>query len=196
MTIKITCPVCQHPNIEDNTCPNCETDLTLIRMLMELPSVPQILDSQISKEAALPLSPDRSHKRHWSNAFVFLLTGIILGILGSAAIGFYSSRNLISTRPTPMLTPPIANPISPSPVPSVMPLKLSESEQRIKTNTCDGFQYFVRPGDSLTLVAWKFYGDADRWVQIVEANPTISKQVNVLEIGDVLLIPNSEAICS
>ncbi len=35
----LTCPVCDRPEIADNICPNCETDLTLIRMLVELPIV-------------------------------------------------------------------------------------------------------------------------------------------------------------
>ncbi|BDA69767.1 hypothetical protein RIVM261_074930 [Rivularia sp. IAM M-261] len=35
--MKLMCPVCQRPDIENNICPNCETDLSLIRMLTELP---------------------------------------------------------------------------------------------------------------------------------------------------------------
>jgi hypothetical protein len=36
---QLTCPVCLRPEIADNICPNCETDLTLMRMLVELPTV-------------------------------------------------------------------------------------------------------------------------------------------------------------
>ncbi len=39
MSKKITCPVCDRKEIEENICPNCETDLSLIRMLLELPPV-------------------------------------------------------------------------------------------------------------------------------------------------------------
>lgn len=37
MNVKLICPVCQRPDIENNICPNCETDLSLIQMLKELP---------------------------------------------------------------------------------------------------------------------------------------------------------------
>ena len=37
MSNKITCPVCDRSEIEINICPNCQTDLALLRMLAELP---------------------------------------------------------------------------------------------------------------------------------------------------------------
>ncbi|MGD2181917.1 hypothetical protein [Lusitaniella coriacea] len=39
--ISLTCPVCNRPEIEGNRCPNCETDLSSVRMLIELPPVRQ-----------------------------------------------------------------------------------------------------------------------------------------------------------
>lgn len=39
MSHKISCPVCDRSAIEINICPNCQTDLALIRMLSELPAV-------------------------------------------------------------------------------------------------------------------------------------------------------------
>ncbi|HEY9660787.1 MAG TPA: hypothetical protein V6C65_20205, partial [Allocoleopsis sp.] len=77
MTTKITCQVCQHPNVEDNTCPNCETDLTLIRMLMELPTA--------QDAAALSQSANHPTYTRLKNAFLFLLAGLILGVVGSFA---------------------------------------------------------------------------------------------------------------
>ena len=38
MNQKITCPVCDRSGIEISVCPNCQTDLSLIRMLSELPA--------------------------------------------------------------------------------------------------------------------------------------------------------------
>ncbi|MEC4894144.1 MAG: hypothetical protein SAL07_02095 [Oscillatoria sp. PMC 1051.18] len=44
---KLTCPVCDRPNIEGDICPNCETNLSLVRMLRELPAQKkQIASSQ------------------------------------------------------------------------------------------------------------------------------------------------------
>ncbi len=37
--MKLTCPVCDRTSIEGNICPNCETDLSSIRLLMTLPKV-------------------------------------------------------------------------------------------------------------------------------------------------------------
>ncbi len=39
MTIKLNCPVCGYQGIDSNTCPNCDTDVAVIRMLLELPPV-------------------------------------------------------------------------------------------------------------------------------------------------------------
>ena len=39
MNHQLTCPVCDRSAIEINICPNCQTDLSLIRMLTELPPV-------------------------------------------------------------------------------------------------------------------------------------------------------------
>jgi hypothetical protein len=49
MSTKITCPVCDRSAIEINICPNCQTDLALLRMLTELPPLPPIdSSSQLS----------------------------------------------------------------------------------------------------------------------------------------------------
>ena len=42
MSTKITCPVCDRSAIEINICPNCQTDLSLLRMLIELPLIPPV----------------------------------------------------------------------------------------------------------------------------------------------------------
>jgi hypothetical protein len=47
MSDKIDCPVCNRSAIEINICPNCQTDLSLIRMLTELPVLalnPKLVD--------------------------------------------------------------------------------------------------------------------------------------------------------
>jgi C4-type Zn-finger protein len=42
MNTKIICPVCDRSAIEINICPNCQTDLSLIRMLSDLPQLDSI----------------------------------------------------------------------------------------------------------------------------------------------------------
>lgn len=41
--IKLNCPVCEYKEIEGNICPNCDTDISLIRRLYELPLVTSYL---------------------------------------------------------------------------------------------------------------------------------------------------------
>ncbi|WP_339378509.1 hypothetical protein [Calothrix sp. NIES-2100] len=38
MKTNLTCPVCDRTDIESDICPNCETDLESVRILMELPT--------------------------------------------------------------------------------------------------------------------------------------------------------------
>lgn len=42
MNKTITCPVCDRSAIEISICPNCQTDLSLIWMLSELPAIEPI----------------------------------------------------------------------------------------------------------------------------------------------------------
>jgi hypothetical protein len=41
---QLTCPVCQRTQIETATCPNCEADLTALRILANLPPARSGLD--------------------------------------------------------------------------------------------------------------------------------------------------------
>jgi hypothetical protein len=77
MVIKITCPVCDRKEIEENNCPNCETDLSLIRMLLEL-----------------PLELPNEEKTLGINSRLLLLFAIILLSLG-VSLGWLSNANLI-----------------------------------------------------------------------------------------------------
>ena len=49
--IRLNCPVCEYQEIKGNICPNCDTDILLIRKLQELPLVekPDSIKLLISK---------------------------------------------------------------------------------------------------------------------------------------------------
>lgn len=159
MNTKLTCPVCSHPEIEGEICPNCQTDLSVVRMLAELPpSVPA--DAQLRKA--------------WVPVFVAILMLLLLIRLGFATNFWVSEKS-----------PPTATSSNlPSPVTSN-----SQQPQGIGTY---GFRYTVRPGDSLSVIASRFYGNTDLWTLIVEANPSLKGRETSLEVGDVLLVPNLE----
>lgn len=71
MNIKIDCPVCGYKEIEGNICPNCDTDLTLIRSLQELPPVETKISQKKLSTWTLVL------------ALLILIIGIGLGALSS-----------------------------------------------------------------------------------------------------------------
>ena len=56
MNHQLTCPVCDRSAIEINICPNCQTDLSLIRMLTELPTIEAKIDPKVSSSAIDPQS--------------------------------------------------------------------------------------------------------------------------------------------
>ena len=72
MKQKITCPVCDRKEIDENICPNCETDLSLIRMLMELP-------------------PQKASFLHNSNVIILF---VILTLLITLSLGWLNKINI------------------------------------------------------------------------------------------------------
>ena len=74
---KIDCPVCGYPGIEGNTCPNCDTDISLIRSLEELPQSPTSWRTGI--------------------AILMLVIGITIGTGGS----FFALQTVIYTATVP-----------------------------------------------------------------------------------------------
>ncbi len=75
MIIKLTCPVCSQPNIEGDKCPVCESNLSAIRILTELPAVAQPETNPKPLSALLPADFDIRY-------ILILLIGIILGSAG------------------------------------------------------------------------------------------------------------------
>ena len=51
--------------------------------------------------------------------------------------------------------------------------------------------YTVQPGDSLSKIAKQFYGNANAYMKIFEANKDQLSDPNKIQIGQVLKIPNS-----
>ena len=96
MTVKITCPVCDRPNIEGNICPNCETDLTPIRQLEELPEV-------AVKSAPIPQPNWRKNTSQLilAIAIIMLLLGVTIGA---------SFETQVSKQPAPIKSAQITRP--------------------------------------------------------------------------------------
>jgi nucleoid-associated protein YgaU len=159
MNTKLTCPVCSHPEIEGEICPNCETDLSVVRMLTELPP---------------SVSPDTQLRKAWVPVFVAILMLLLVIRLGFASNSWLSEKS-----------PPTATS-------SNLPSRVTSNSQQPQAIGAYGFRYTVRPGDSLSLIARRFYGNKDLWPLIVKANPSLQGRETALEVGEVLLVPNLE----
>jgi nucleoid-associated protein YgaU len=51
--------------------------------------------------------------------------------------------------------------------------------------------YTVAAGDNLSKIAKKFYGDANKWKRIFEANRDVIKNADLIKPGQVLKIPDA-----
>ena len=190
MLSKLTCPVCERKDVRGDTCPNCDADLTIMRILAELPpSSPSYVPSSFTTE-----QPRNATWLPYAIAAMILVLGIILG---AVANNWFSQSSSIARNPNP------ANPVSPQPEPSSKPTptvttsplpnqSVGNNEDQNYVIKDGGFQHTVKPGDTISLLAKRFYGDKDLWTLIIKANPSFQNHVDLIEVGDVLFIPNIE----
>ncbi|HEY9812903.1 MAG TPA: LysM peptidoglycan-binding domain-containing protein [Candidatus Sericytochromatia bacterium] len=192
MLSKLTCPVCDRKDVEDNTCPNCDADLTLMRILAELPpSSPSYFPSLLTTE-----QPGGAKWLPYALAGLILVLGIILGTIAN---NWFSQSSSISrnSNPSNQVSQQPESSSKPTPTITSSPLTnepTSNSEGQNYVIKDGGFQYTVRPGDTKSLLAKRFYGDKDLWPLIIKANPSFQEHVDLIEIGDVLFIPNIEKV--
>ncbi|MBD0388511.1 MAG: LysM peptidoglycan-binding domain-containing protein [Nostoc sp. C3-bin3] len=164
MKIKLNCPVCDYQEIEGDTCPNCDTDLSVIRMLQELPQVEN------------PVRQVKIAKWQLGVALLLLIIGIALGAISSFIFLQPQLHTLTVSSPNPV--------ISDRPKPSVntAPVIAKEPPKPIT--------YTVKSGDYLSAIAEKFCGKGTSWQVMIKANPQLKGRENDIDVGDVLKIPN------
>jgi len=162
MNIKLNCPVCGYQEIEGNTCPNCDTDLSLTRMLQHLSPVEK-LHPQV-KVATWQLGV----------AFVILLFGIGLGVWGGFVFFSLKPYTTIVNIPSPVVISHVSPPVA---IATLEPIKLQE------------LKYTVKQGDSLTSIAEKFCGQKTSWQVMLETNPQVKGRENFIDIGEELNEP-------
>jgi LysM repeat protein len=122
-----------------------------------------------------------------SVAILFLLLGISLGIAGNSVI----ARQQTQTTPT---STTVSNPIPETK--SNESVVSSTVVEKPESKSCGGFNYIVRKGDSLSLIAFRFYGDSNSWLPIIDANPELKGRESSIEIGELLIVPNLETNCT
>jgi len=165
MSIKLDCPVCGYKEIEGQACPNCDADLSTIRLLMELPSIPNAI-----------AEPDKGSKNILTTlmiAIAMLMMGILLGAIGN----YLFVKPQIITQNIVIPTPSI-NKVTPN---SIKKPKLTQIQQ-----------YIVKDGDSLSQIAEKLCGTGTRWQIMVENNFQLIGREGELEVGEILKVPKCE----
>jgi LysM repeat protein len=172
---KLSCPVCDRPDVNTDTCPNCETDLSLIRSLTQLPT---ISDKSFWATSRLLL---------WLIFIALLVSGIVPrgifntwiakgdDIIQEKTVQDLESENKILEKEIKVLKEAIA----------------SKSNEACVSS----FYYTVRPGDFLNKIAHNFYGESQQLSLIVEANPSLVGKEDNLQIGQKIIIPSMEEAC-
>jgi hypothetical protein len=168
MNVKLICPVCDRPDIEDDICVNCETNLSTFHILAKLPivEVKNTLNSTI---------------KIWllSSVFTVFVIGVSLGVAGGSLL---LKQPL---QPTAISIPgSIATSVSAKSVIS-KPLEPCTRE----------FYYTVRQGDSLTKIARQFYGDRQKSQLILRHNPQLKGREKDIDLDEKLLIPKLYRTC-
>lgn len=167
MSSKLDCPVCGYKEIDSYVCPNCDTDLVLIRMLQGLP--------ELEQPQQKPHLPSRIAAWQLAIAAIILLIGMGLGSLGSFL--FFQPQQIAAITPNNpvVITSPQPSPIPPQPE--------------------EATTYTVKFGDNLSLITERLCSKGTDWQVMVQANPQLKGRENYIDKGEVLKVPNcKEAI--
>lgn len=133
-------------------------------------------------------------------------------LLGTAVVGLASATVFAADQATPP-PPPGAPPanvrldgdiaVEPRPQPPTPPRTVGKiaAEPRVQppggikapqpasTNAVQGVSHTVKQGETLSSIAQRYLGDANRWKEIADLNPGIKPEA--LKAGDVLVIPQA-----
>lgn len=191
VTESLSCPVCGHPDVQSNQCSNCETDLSTYRMLAEMS--PQEIASTTTQKIL------------WRWVGVGLVVVLAVGLTTPFLWGYgrellISQINAQVAQRQQEITAKLSsisqqqNEIS-SMLGDVARQQDLVSSLQPQTEGCGGFYYMIQEGDNLSQIARRFYGTREGLEQILSNNPQLKEQINQLEIGETIFIPNREDSC-
>jgi nucleoid-associated protein YgaU len=119
-----------------------------------------------------------------NDAKLALVIGV--GLVVAVAIIFFH-KDLMNGRPAANVgNPPGAAPAAPD---SGQPRRVA-ARPTSRVSRPAPRQHTVEEGDSLYELAKRYYGDGERFTDIYQANRTVLKRPDRLEVGTVLVIPN------
>lgn len=164
MNATLDCPVCGYRDVPGDTCPNCDTDLSSLRMLLTLPEIED--------------TPTQgSGKRNWSIMRIIGLTALISMAMGTlTGFAFGLSRGI---PPGPL--PPLPSPPPPLPEPTVTPLPPPPEPPDINRQILGHHRYVVKSGDTLNSIAFMFDISLD---EIVVKNPQLQNREDEIYVGE------------
>lgn len=145
MTDEIKCPVCGKAGIpdyhaEDTTCPQCGSDLSIFRVIDQIPQ-----NGNKKKNVWMPI------------AAVAILT---TAVLGGIAISKTSKPIGVHSDEIACLQDSI----------SILNAKLETAKKASSDNQIGGFKYVVRKGDSFWSISKRFYRTGTRCQEVATAN--------------------------
>ncbi len=88
----------------------------------------------------------------------------------------------------PSAPPPAPAPAAPAPVPEVEP-EVVEPVRAVARAPVRGRRYTIREKDSLTVLSRRFYGSAQHWRRIFDANRGVIRDPDLLVVGKEIVIP-------
>lgn len=96
--------------------------------------------------------------------------------------------------PSAATSPNVASPPVPAPAPVAAPTGPQPAARAAQTSTTSASTtYIVQPGDTLSRIAAKVYGDSRKWTTIYEANRAqLPGGPQSVKVGQTLVIPRSE----
>lgn len=191
VTQSLSCPVCGNPDVQKSKCSNCGTDLSVYRMLAELPP-------QEAKAVA-----NQKVSRRWIAVTLGLV--LVIGITNPFLWG-YGRELLISQLNTQVaerqqeITGKLSRISQQQQELSEMLEEVAREQDLISTlqgdiEGCGGFYYTIERGDTLTGIANRFYGDRGNLELITNNNSQLEGRLSQLEVGEVIFIPNEENNC-
>ena len=174
-SIRLNCPVCSYQDLQKNICPNCDTDVSLLRSLLELPILQAANDTTIENIQNVP------KESNFPKVWLLVLLGIAIGFAIGGWTGYSMFQSVIGDRITNNPSPSLVN------KPEILAtVKATPKIQSIPTES-----YIVQSGDSLEDLAQKLCGNGEKWRDFVVVNSSLIGKEGNLEIGEKLNIPQN-----
>lgn len=166
--ISVTCPVCDYPSVQSTTCPNCGTDLSVLKMVVALePVLPTI--------AAKPSTSRRK-------LILISIGSALLGIVFGVSVQSLFNQSWITSTNSP--SAPLTQPETQT---NAQLKQAQKTIQRLQVQVKEKEHiYRVKPGDSLAKISKKVYGNLESINLILESNPRLKSNPNEIYTGELI----------